>query len=104
MADVDSKSLAQRIVDRVVKNGKPIGYRADREPDASWYRPSPHKPPKKGEIEYRRREEDRIQKMKDSFYFKSQKFFGREEEDILKQMEEEEKRPSPIMPRPSWSK
>jgi len=44
MAAGYSKSLAQRIVDRVVKNGKPIGYRADREPDASWYRPSPHKP------------------------------------------------------------
>jgi len=81
-----------------------IGYRAGREPDASWYRPNNHRPPSQGEIEYRRREEERIRKMKDSFYFKSQKFFGGEEEDILKQMEEREKQLEPIIPRPSWSK
>jgi hypothetical protein len=29
---------------------------------------------------------------------------GEKEEDILKKMEEKEKRPEPINPRPSWSK
>ena len=67
-----------------------IGYRADREPDASWYRPSNHRPPSQREVEYRRREEERIRKMKDSFYFKSQKFFGGKEEEILKKMEAED--------------
>jgi len=81
-----------------------MGYRADREPDASWYRPSSHRPPNQREIEYRRREEERILKMKNSMFFKIQKRLGGKEEDILKQMEEREKQPEPIIPRPSWSK
>jgi len=53
-----------------------IGYRADREPDASWYRPSNHRPPSQGEIEYRRREEERINKIKSSWGFKWRRFFA----------------------------
>jgi hypothetical protein len=37
---------------------KPLGYRADREPDASWHRPSYHKPPEH-EREYTEEERER---------------------------------------------
>jgi len=40
--------------------------------------------------ETRLREEERIRKMKSSWHFKSQKFFGGKEGDILKQMENED--------------
>jgi len=76
-----------------------IGYRADREPDASWYRSSNHRPPSHGEIEYRRREEERINKIKSSWKFKVLKIMGRNlydteaeaDEATLKLIEEKER-------------
>jgi len=35
------KSLREIVAERI---GKPLGWRADREPDASWHRPSYHRP------------------------------------------------------------
>jgi len=40
--------------------------------------------------EFRLREEERIRKMKNSWFFAYQKLLGRKEEDILKQMEAED--------------
>ncbi len=106
---------------RLLNMEKPVGFRADREPDASWHRPSNHRSPSADEQweerlnqknleremrqaeerdaqerarlrrreENRLREEERIRKMKNSLYFIIQRI-GRKEEDILKQMENED--------------
>jgi len=39
------KALMDAIVAKMAEKSysKPLGFRADREPDASWYRPSNHK-------------------------------------------------------------
>lgn len=52
--------------------------------------------------EIRLRDEERIRKMKNSWFFKIQKISGREEKDILKQMEYEDDNMLPIIPENGW--
>jgi len=65
---LDNMALEQPLAEKEAAGtalgiGKPAGYRAGREPDASWYRPSNHRPPSQAEIEQdkelRRRNEAR---------------------------------------------